>query len=132
VCRDAASTPCSAECKSDSLTGGYKSKFPLFHKHFLSGVENFAGAAGNRAIVTSKVDRNHKKAIPFEDGFRFFVKLRRELSSNFFQSLLVDIKICVNVLHIVTVFERFHQADHLCRLLPFQLDVGVGNHGHAR
>jgi len=29
--------------ESDSLTKSYKSKFPLFHKLFLSGVENFSG-----------------------------------------------------------------------------------------
>jgi hypothetical protein len=28
-----------------SLAKGYKSKFPLFHRLFLSGVENFYGTA---------------------------------------------------------------------------------------
>ncbi|MGD0598678.1 MAG: hypothetical protein ABR988_02575, partial [Terriglobales bacterium] len=51
---------------------------------------------------------------------------------DFFQSLLVDIEVGMDVLHIFVVFERLHQADHLRRLLPFQLDVGIGNHGHAR
>jgi hypothetical protein len=32
--------------ESDSLTEGYKSKFPLFHKLFLSGVEK-GGGTGN-------------------------------------------------------------------------------------
>src|ERR1700690_619325 len=38
--RDAASTPYCADCRNVSLTEGYESKFPLFHKLFLSGVEN--------------------------------------------------------------------------------------------
>jgi hypothetical protein len=33
--------------ESDSLTEGYKSKFPLFHKLFLSGVEKGGGTAGD-------------------------------------------------------------------------------------
>jgi len=28
--------------ENDSLTGGYKSNFPFFHKLFLKGVENFS------------------------------------------------------------------------------------------
>jgi hypothetical protein len=35
--------------ESDSLTEGYKSKFPLFHKLFLCGVEKFGGTAGDWA-----------------------------------------------------------------------------------
>jgi len=33
--------------ESDSLTEGYKSKFPLFHKLFLWGVEKFVSNAGD-------------------------------------------------------------------------------------
>jgi len=53
VGRDAASTYYSADCRSDSLTEGYKNKFPLFHKLFLSDVENFlkvAAKIGSRHI----------------------------------------------------------------------------------
>jgi len=39
--------------ESDSLTEGYKSKFPLFHKLFLSGVEKGGGTAGDWADVRS-------------------------------------------------------------------------------
>ena len=54
------------------------------------------------------------------------------LPGNFLQRLLIDIEVGVDVLHIFVIFERFHQPDHLCCLLPFQLDVGIGNHAHAR
>ncbi len=36
--------------ESDSLTEGYKSKFALFHKLFLSGVENFGRPSGHLVI----------------------------------------------------------------------------------
>src|ERR1035441_10688234 len=38
--RDAVSTPDSADCRSDSLTEGYRSKTLLFHKLFHGDVEN--------------------------------------------------------------------------------------------
>jgi hypothetical protein len=34
----------------DLLTGGYKIKFPFFHKLFLCGVEKSEKASGHRAI----------------------------------------------------------------------------------
>jgi hypothetical protein len=37
--------------ESDSLTEGYKSKFPLFHKLFLSGVEKVGGTSRTWAAV---------------------------------------------------------------------------------
>jgi hypothetical protein len=51
--------------KSDSLTESYKRNFPLFHKLFLSAVENFGRPSGHRAIRWSKFkieiqDRNSK------------------------------------------------------------------------
>ena len=36
--------------ESDSLTESYKSKFPLFHKLFLSDVENLGRPSGHRVI----------------------------------------------------------------------------------
>lgn len=53
------------------------------------------------------------------------------LSRNLFQSLLVDIEVGMHILHVIALFERFEQPDHLRRLLPFQFDVRVGNHAHA-
>jgi hypothetical protein len=43
--------------ESDSLTEGYKSKFPLFHKLFLSGVEKVGGIARYWADVRSGNNR---------------------------------------------------------------------------
>jgi hypothetical protein len=39
--------------ESDSLTEGYKSKFPLFHKLFLSGVEKSAERSGDMTMGSS-------------------------------------------------------------------------------
>src|ERR1035438_4766230 len=51
--------------ESDSLTETYKSKFPFFHKLFLSAVENSGRPSGHRAIGWSEFkieiqDRNSK------------------------------------------------------------------------
>src|SRR5579872_1273605 len=51
--------------------------------------------------------------------------------SDLFQQLLVNIEIGVHVLHIVMLFERFHQADHSSCCLTFQLDIVLRDHGHA-
>ena len=40
--------------ESDWLTEGYKSKSPLFHKLFLSGVEKFGKVSGHRVIEIQK------------------------------------------------------------------------------
>jgi hypothetical protein len=39
--------------ESDSLTEGYKSKFPLFHKLFHWGVEKFGSRESDRVIGPS-------------------------------------------------------------------------------
>jgi hypothetical protein len=37
----------------DLLTGGYKIEFPLFHKLFLDGVENFGGAVERSGLFVT-------------------------------------------------------------------------------
>lgn len=37
---------------------------------------------------------------------------RHSSAGNFFQLLLIDIEVRVDVLHVVVIFESFHQADH--------------------
>ena len=59
----------------------------------------------------------------------FFEKLS---AGNFFQQLLIDIEVRVDVLHVIVVFERFDQANHLRGRRAFQLDVILRNHGDAR
>ncbi len=49
------------------------------------------------------------------------------LSRDFFQQLLVDVEVRVHVLHVVVLFERFHQADHRIGRRAFQLDVILRN-----
>lgn len=65
---DAASTLYSADSRNVSLTEGYKSNFPLFHKLFLSSVENFGvrrhcGKSHKQRMfnVTVPVGRSQKK-----------------------------------------------------------------------
>lgn len=55
-----------------------------------------------------------------------------ELSGDFFQKLLIYIEVGMNVLNIVVLFESFHESDHGIGLRTFELDVGIGNHAHAR
>ena len=54
------------------------------------------------------------------------------LPHDFFQHLLINVEVGVDVLYVVVLFEGFHQANHRRGLLAFQLDVGIGNHAHAR
>jgi len=51
---------------------------------------------------------------------------------NFFQKFLIDIEVGMNILHVVIIFQRLKQPNHLRRLLPFQLDVIIWNHTYAR
>jgi hypothetical protein len=51
---DAAGTPCSADSRNVSLTEGYKSNFPLFHKLFLSTVENWLSVLRYSSFLVRK------------------------------------------------------------------------------
>ena len=51
----------------------------------------------------------------------------RCLACNFFQQFLIDVKVGVNVLHVIVFFERLHQANHRVRLLTFEFDEVLGN-----
>ena len=44
-------------------------------------------------------------------------KSQRRLPCDFFQQLLIDVEVRRDVLHVVVIFERFHQADHRVGLL---------------
>ena len=55
----------------------------------------------------------------------------RTLPGNFFQKLLVDIEVRVYILHVVVIFEYFHQPDHSVGSLPLELNVVLRNHGNA-
>jgi len=112
------------------LTEGYKSKFLVFHKLFLYGVEKCGRESGDRVIGS-------KSKIEIQRRNSFALQLTRwpdypmMSARDFFQSLLVDVEVRMHVLHVFVIFERFHQADHLRRLLAFELDVGIRNHAHA-
>ena len=56
---------------------------------------------------------------------------RERLTRHFFQQLLVNIKVRVDVLHIVLILQSFHKPNHGVGGLPFQLDVVLRNHGDA-
>ncbi len=68
--RDAVSTPYSADCRSDSLTKGYKGKTGLFHKLFHECVENFSRGCRNQYLITSKRVPGHKKSRPCAGGLQ--------------------------------------------------------------
>src|SRR5258705_10149003 len=55
-----------------------------------------------------------------------------KLADDFFQELLINVEVRVDVLHVVVVFERFDQPDHLRSLLALKLDVVLRNHRYAR
>src|SRR3977135_3322470 len=59
------------------------------------------------------------------------VRSPTSLASYFFQQLLVNVEIGVDVLHVVVLFERLHQPDHLSRGCAFEFDVVLRNHRHA-
>src|SRR5215472_10348700 len=61
----------------------------------------------------------------------FPAALKAPLSGNFFQQLLVNVEVRVDVLHVIVLFESFHQPDHGVGRLPFKLDVILGNHGYG-
>ena len=102
------------------------------------------------AVLKTSCAEGHRSAHPVQ--FLYFCKKNRpnwgglvisnqnlsellsQISSacNFFKKFLIDVKIGVYVLHIVIIFERFEQANHLRRLLTFQLDVIIWNHTYTR
>jgi hypothetical protein len=51
----------------------------------------------------------------------------RQLARDLFQKFLVDVEVGVDILHVVLVFERFHQPDHGVGRLSLQLDVILWN-----
>ncbi len=53
------------------------------------------------------------------------------LTCDFFQELLIDVEVRVDVLHVVMIFERFHQANHRTRSRAFEFDVVLRNHRNA-
>ena len=128
--------------ESGSLTEGYRRKSPLFHKLFLSSVEKGDGVAAIGLLWVAIEDRRLvcEKTRPEAQLYNRTESVTRVMhwhlqpatsARNFFQSLLVDVEVRMHVLHVFAIFERFHQADHLRRLLSFQLDVGIRNHAHA-
>ena len=127
------STPSSADCRSVSLTEGYRNKLPFFHKLFLKGVENFPTISNSSALITSNDDSDHKKAAQNRAAFENKLKNAvAKLSRDLFQCLLIDIEVRVHILHIFAIFQSLHQPDHLGRLLTLQLDIGIRNHRYAR
>src|SRR5437879_6166247 len=54
-----------------------------------------------------------------------------QLARHFLQQLLVNIEVGVNVLHVILVFERFHEPNHSVGRLTFQLNVVLRNHRYA-
>src|SRR5215469_12576972 len=105
---------------------------PVFHTIFHEGVENL----WQEKCVERRKGRT--KAAPSLGGFRksrapnLSLFLFLSLSCNFFQQFLVDVEVCVHVLHIVMLFEGFHQANHRVRSRSLEFDVVLRNVGHTR
>jgi hypothetical protein len=83
-----------------------------------------------REPLQNEVGTNKTGSSGHQNGLVYFQD-RKPLAGDFFQQLLIDIEVGVNVLHVVMLFERLHQPDHGARRRPFQLDVVLRNHSHA-
>src|SRR5579862_13143 len=59
------------------------------------------------------------------------IEVMRRSPRHFLKQLLIDIEVGVNVLHIVMLFESFHQTDHRGGGRAFKLDVILRNHRDA-
>jgi hypothetical protein len=106
------STNFSSAVLKTSCAEGHRSAHPL---QFLSSVKNRPNWGG--PVISNQ---NLSEVLSQISSAR-----------NFFQKFLIDVKIGMYVLHIVIIFERFEQANHLRRLLPFQLDVIIWNHTYT-
>jgi hypothetical protein len=71
---------------------------------------------------------SRKKAAPDE---RLRIPFRKKLCRNFFQNLLINVEVRMNVLYVVVIFERLDQTDHRMSVVAFQLDEILRHHGHA-
>src|SRR5208283_4603996 len=105
---------------------------PPFSTNFSTMVlKTSAGVADGWADSHKKLCLMSQKAARFSGGFAERLPVSQNLSRDFFQHLLIDIKVGVDVLHVFVIFEGFEQTDHLRSLHAFQFDVGIRNHGHA-
>jgi hypothetical protein len=80
----------------------YGDTVPVFHKIFHEDVENSCNAGCRFGIVVATTRK------PPLRGRLLNCSFRKKLSSHFFQQLLVNVEVGVNVLHVVMLFERFH------------------------
>jgi hypothetical protein len=55
----------------------------------------------------------------------------RSSASHFFQELLVNVEIGVYVLHVILIFECFHEPDHRVGGLTLKFNVVLWNHRDA-
>src|SRR5262249_49770892 len=64
-------------------------------------------------------------------GLAAHIWKQKILSSHLFQEFLIHIEVRVHVLHVVVFLESLNQTDHLRRLLAFELDIVLWNHGNV-
>lgn len=93
-------------------------------------VKNHHRSSFGREPLQDEVGTNKTSSSGYQNGLVYFQD-RKPLARNFFQQLLIDIEVGVNVLHVVVLLERLHQPDHGAGSRPFELDVVLRNHGHA-
>src|SRR2546421_608923 len=67
---------------------------------------------------SNKTCAQYEKSRPSMGGL--LISRLKKLSGHFFQQLLIDVEVRVHVLHVVVLFERFHQTDHGIGSLAFQ------------
>src|SRR5580765_5094464 len=94
--------------------------FLVIHRIIHRSVENYRNAC----------NEGEQKEKPPE-SWRLSSSFPRSLTSDFFEQFLIDVEICVHVLHVVLIFQSFEQSDHLCRCRSLELDVVLRNHRHA-
>ena len=71
-----------------------------------------------------------RKAAPMGAALRKYSNA--PLASHFFQELLINIEVGVHILHVILIFERFHEPDHRVGGLTFKFNVVLRNHRDTR
>src|SRR4029077_15909353 len=131
------SSASSAQCRKYSYQRTYQCTFPFSHRIFHRGVEKCREVWRYRNFCWSEMSPASTLGTAPQQAHHHFGDCRSPvpevaLPSYFFQKFLVDVEIRVDILHVVLIFKRFHQPDHLAGRRAFQLDVVLRNHGHAR
>ena len=108
-------------CKSD-----YRMRCDPFRVGvYLECVPGTALRALPRGYCMSRLREEWAEAVILNDSMR---RGRTEEGSSRSHVGFVDVKVGVDLLHVVVIFDGFHQAQHCLRAATFQFDVGLRDH----